>query len=34
MLRLIMKGTPGWVALHLLAIALTLWLGAASRFGQ
>jgi hypothetical protein len=34
MLRLIMKGTPGWAALHLLAILLTLWLGALTRFGQ
>ena len=32
MLRHIMKGTPGWVLLHLAAILLTLWLGAVTRF--
>jgi hypothetical protein len=32
MLRHIGKGTPGWVILHLAAIALTLWLGAVTRF--
>ena len=32
MLRLIMKGTPGWVVLHVAAVLLTLWLGAATRF--
>jgi hypothetical protein len=32
MLRHIMKGTPGWVVLHIAAILLTLWLGAAMRF--
>ena len=28
----IMKGTPGWVALHVAAILLTFWLGAVTRF--
>jgi hypothetical protein len=32
MLRHIMKGSPGWLILHALAILLTLWLGAAARF--
>ena len=31
-LRYIMKGTPGWVLLHLVAILATLWLGASTRF--
>jgi hypothetical protein len=33
MLRHFSKGTPGWVILHLAAIGLILWLGAATRFG-
>jgi hypothetical protein len=32
MLRHIMKGTPGWWLLHVVAILLTLWLGALTRF--
>lgn len=32
MLRHFMKGTPGWWALHLVAILLTLLLGAITRF--
>jgi len=32
MLRHIMKGTPGWVVLHIAAILLTLLLGAGTRF--
>jgi hypothetical protein len=32
MLRHIQKGTPGWWALHVAAILLTLWLGALTRF--
>ena len=32
MLRHITKGTPGWWLLHVVAILLTLWLGALTRF--
>lgn len=32
MLRHFMKGTLGWWILHLIAISLTLWLGALTRF--
>ncbi len=32
MLRQIQKGTPGWVVLHVLAVLLTFWLGAVTRF--
>ncbi len=32
MLRYVMKGSPGWMVLHLVAILLTLWLGAVTRF--
>jgi len=32
MLRHVMKGTPGWVALHIAAVLLTLWLGSIARF--
>jgi hypothetical protein len=27
-----MKGTPGWVVLHVLAVLATFWLGASTRF--
>jgi hypothetical protein len=27
-----MKGTAGWVVLHVLAVLLTLWIGAVTRF--
>lgn len=32
MLRHVMKGTPGWIALHIVVVLLTLWLGAVTRF--
>jgi hypothetical protein len=32
MLRQIMKFQPGWWVLHVAAVALTFWLGAATRF--
>jgi hypothetical protein len=32
MLRSIMKGTPGWLLLHIAAVLLTFWLGAVTRF--
>ena len=32
MLRHFIRGTPGWWVLHLVAILLTLWLGAMTGF--
>jgi hypothetical protein len=32
MLKRIMKFEPGWWILHLIAVALTFWLGAMTRF--
>lgn len=32
MFKFILKGTPGWWILHLVAILVTLWLGAVTRF--
>jgi hypothetical protein len=32
MFKHILKGTPGWWVLHVVAILLTLWLGAVTRF--
>ncbi len=31
-LKHFMKGTPGWWALHVVAVAATAWLGAVLRF--
>jgi hypothetical protein len=32
MLKRIMKFEPGWWILHIIAVALTFWLGAMTRF--